>query len=92
MIADKGTGQELGEAMHDLELLERKNTGKALRAIRLERHESQDVIAERAGFSQASISNYEQGKRDATPHLTALARGLRTTATKIKERAGVAGS
>lgn len=42
----------------------RKNLGVRIREWRLQREMSQADVARRAGITQASLSNYETGKRD----------------------------
>lgn len=49
----------------------RKETGRRLREWRLRRDKSQAEVARVAGITQASLSNYETGKREL-PLTTAL--------------------
>ncbi len=42
----------------------RANVGRRIREWRLRRELSQAEVARRAGITQASLSNYENGKRD----------------------------
>ena len=42
----------------------RNNVGRRIREWRLRRELSQAEVARRAGVTQASLSNYENGKRD----------------------------
>lgn len=61
--------------MSKQELLEqdrRRETGERLRYWRMRRQSSQAEVARAAGITQASLSNYETGKREL-PISTALA-------------------
>ncbi len=50
----------------------RQQTGERIRFWRMHRHASQALIARASGVTQASLSNYETGKREL-PLSTALA-------------------
>ena len=55
----------MGYTRQDLERLQlRRRAGERIRQLRVERGESQAVLGRGVGTTQASISNYENGKRD----------------------------
>lgn len=50
--------------MHEIPADVRRHMGARIREMRTERRESQTHLAARIGVTQASLSNYETGKRE----------------------------
>ena len=60
--------------------------GPALRRLRLERHERQEEVAQRAGFAPSMLSNYERGKhRPRARNLAALLQALEADQTTLHQ-------
>lgn len=68
------TNDKIAKNMNDIGIL--KNIGLFIKHIRLEQNKSQTKLAEEAGISRSTLSEFEKGNRSNTITLIQLLRAL----------------